>query len=273
MSSLGAGFYLRLMTFVISCHTCDKSSRMSLLSFPDESYVGIDGSSARNYRTALIYLFEFIPIDDPSVVDVMVEITAEEHNITIYNPSTTSKEEKKWSLCCQQQLDVFRNEEFLINIIKGFSIPVGLPWNFVDEVYIPINCDNEFNWILAVVILNERHIRVYDSMSRRMCFYPSSEIQKLIKILPTYLDMSGFLDQKVRTDWSTIEAYRDKMGNLFDVRYVKGIAQQTIGRLSFVAAYTEYFSDGLYVPNDRLDARLLRKRYATLLWSYGEAKV
>ena len=59
----------------------------------------------------------------------------------------------------------------------------------------------------------------------------SSEIQKLAKILPTYLDMSVFLDQKVRTDWSTIEAYRDKMANPFDVQYVEGIFQQTTGSL------------------------------------------
>ncbi|PHU00871.1 hypothetical protein BC332_30658 [Capsicum chinense] len=87
--------------------------------------------------------------------------------------------------------------------------------------------------------------------------------------------MSGFFDQKVRTDWSTIEAYRDKMANLFDVQYVDGIAQQTIGSLdcgSFVAAYVEYLSDGLQVPNDELDAGLLRKRYAAFLWKYGEAK-
>ncbi|KAF3669140.1 putative protein EIN4-like [Capsicum annuum] len=104
---------------------------------------------------------------------------------------------------------------------------------------------------------------------------PSSEIQKLAKILSTYLDMSGFLDQKVRTDWSTIEAYRDKMDNPFDVQYLDGIAQQTIGSLNcdpFVAAYVEYLSDGLQVPNDGLDAGLLYKRYAVLLWKYREVK-
>ncbi|PHT87134.1 hypothetical protein T459_09240 [Capsicum annuum] len=68
---------------------------------------------------------------------------------------------------CQQQSEVSRNEECLINIIKGFSILAGLPWHLVDEVYIPINCGDEFHWVLAVVVLKERRIRVYDSMSRR----------------------------------------------------------------------------------------------------------
>ncbi|KAF3677744.1 hypothetical protein FXO37_04689 [Capsicum annuum] len=176
--------------------------------------------------------------------------------------------------CCQQQLEVSQNEECLINIIKGFSIPAGLPWHLVDEVYIPINCGDEFQWVLAVVVLKERCIRVYDSMSRMRHFGTLSEILKLAKILPTYLDMSGFLYQKVRTDWSTIEVYRDKMANL-DIQYVEGIVQQTIGSLDcvpFVAAYTEYLSDGLQVPNDGLDVGLLRKIYTALLWKYREAK-
>ncbi|PHT55115.1 hypothetical protein CQW23_03601 [Capsicum baccatum] len=207
---------------------------------------------------------------------VDVTVTAEEHNMTVDNPSTTSKDKEKvephidviyyylrknaklqiqeqyryttgnylykvyinnaYDRYCQQQSKVFQNEEYLINIIKGFSNPAGLLWR----------------------------------RSR-----PSFEIQKLVKILPTYLDRSGFLDQKVCTDCSMIESYRDKMANPFDVQYVDRIAQQIIGSLDcspFVVAYAEYLSDGLQVPNDGLDAGLLWKIYAALLWKYGEAK-
>ncbi|PHT78987.1 hypothetical protein T459_17039 [Capsicum annuum] len=83
------------------------------------------------------------------------------------------------------------------------------------------------------------------------------------------------LEIKVRTDWSTIEAYLDKMGNPFDVQYIEGIAQQTISSLNcgpFVTSYPEYLSDGLQVPNDGLDIGLLHKRYVALLWKYGEVK-
>ncbi|PHT97371.1 hypothetical protein BC332_33700 [Capsicum chinense] len=81
--------------------------------------------------------------------------------------------------------------------------------------------------------------------------------------------------KKVLTDCSTIEAYQNKMGNPFNAKYVKGIAQQTIGILDcslFVASYAEYLSDGLQVPNDGLDIELLCKRYAALLWKYRESK-
>ncbi|PHU00678.1 hypothetical protein BC332_30465 [Capsicum chinense] len=131
----------------------------------------------------------------------------------------------------QQQPEASKNEKCLINTIKGFRILSGLPWHLVDEVYIPINCGDEFHRVLAIIILKERRIRVYDSMSWKRRSELSSEIQKLSKILPTYLDISGFLDQKVRTDWSMIEAYRDKMGNPFNVEYIEGISQQPIGSL------------------------------------------
>ncbi|KAF3669377.1 putative protein EIN4-like [Capsicum annuum] len=129
-------------------------------------------------------------------VNVTTEATAEEHNIErevrrwrpVDNPSTAFKEKEKVEPEC------------LTNIIKGFSIPAGLPCHLVDEVYIPINYGDEFHWVLAVVVLKERRIRVYESMSRRRHFGPLSEIQNLVKILPTYLDMSGFLDKKVRID-------------------------------------------------------------------------
>ncbi|PHU07945.1 hypothetical protein BC332_24434 [Capsicum chinense] len=61
--------------------------------------------------------------------------------------------------------EVSQNEKRLINIIKGFSIPAGFPWHLVDEKYIPINYGDEFHWVLAVVVLKKRGIRVYDSIS------------------------------------------------------------------------------------------------------------
>ncbi|KAF3680741.1 hypothetical protein FXO38_02126 [Capsicum annuum] len=143
-----------------------------------------------------------------------LEATTEQHNITVDNPSTASMEEEKVELV---SLKNWKNYPF-----EGFNIS--------DEAVLP------------VVVLKERRIRVYDSMLGRRRSILSSEIQKLAKILPTYLDMCGFLDQKVRTDWSMIEAYWDKMGNPFDVEYVEGIAQQPIGILE-AKAQKSYASD------------------------------
>ncbi|XP_055829526.1 uncharacterized protein LOC129898850 [Solanum dulcamara] len=64
------------------------------------------------------------------------------------------------------------HERFVKNIIRGFSIPAELPWHLVDEVYIPVNCDRDFHWVLAVVVLKKRLIRVYDSSPRRKSSNP-----------------------------------------------------------------------------------------------------
>ncbi|PHU17475.1 hypothetical protein BC332_13170 [Capsicum chinense] len=141
---------------------------------------------------------------DLVVKSVDVTATAEEHNMTVDNSSTSFKDKEKvepvslgeWKnypfegfnisddaskkrtqlindylewiadgllkhhagRYCQQQPKVSQNEECLINIIKGFSIPSGLPWHLVDEVYILINYGDEFHWVLAAVVLKERRI-------------------------------------------------------------------------------------------------------------------
>ncbi|PHU07156.1 hypothetical protein BC332_23645 [Capsicum chinense] len=174
-----------------------------------------------------------------------VTATAEEHTMTVDNPSTASKDEEKVEPISLRER---KNYPF-----EGFNISDEAPKKLIQLI-------NDYSeWIADGL----RHSG------------PSSEIQKLAKILSTYLDMSGFLDQKVHTDWSTIEAYRDKIANQFDVQYIDGIAQQTIGSLDcgpFVSAYAECLRIRLHVPNDGLDAGLLHKRYAALLWKYGEAK-
>ncbi|PHU03467.1 hypothetical protein BC332_28718 [Capsicum chinense] len=75
----------------------------------------------------------------------------------------------------------------LINTIKGLSTPVGQPWHMVNEVFVPINCDGAFHWVLAVTALKKQCIRVYDSMYSSQNRSQTSEIQKLAVILLTYL--------------------------------------------------------------------------------------
>ncbi|PHU02085.1 hypothetical protein BC332_27336 [Capsicum chinense] len=187
-------------------------------------------------------------------MDVIVEATVEEHNITVDNPSTASKKEEK-----VEPVSLGERRNYLFE--RKNHLGRGSNSKKITQL---INDYSE--WIAD---------RLLKHQAGRRRFGPSSEIQKQAKILPTYLDMSDFLDQKVRTDWSTIEAYRDKMANPFDVQYIDGIPQQTISSQDcgpFVSAYVEYLSDRLQVPNDRLDVVLLHKRYATLLCKYGEAK-
>ncbi|PHU18181.1 hypothetical protein BC332_13876 [Capsicum chinense] len=151
------------------------------------------------------------------------------------------------------------NENLINNIIKGFSIPAGLPWHLVDEVYALMNCNQNFHWVLAIIDLKDRRICVYDSLSnlRNMDLFP--EIQKLAVMLPTFLSDSGFFEKKFRTNWSNLDAYRDKLSdttqllntNSFEVEYVQNIIQQDCDSLDygvFVAGYAEYISEGMSIP-------------------------
>ncbi|PHU22928.1 hypothetical protein BC332_08035 [Capsicum chinense] len=121
-------------------------------------------------------------------VDITVEATTEEYNITDDNPSTVSKEEEKVE---------------------------------------PIN-------------LGERKNYPFER------FNISDKAPKKLTLLINYY-----------LEWIT-----------------DGLLKHNAGRNygPFVAAYTEYLSEGLQVPNDELDARLLHKIYVALLWKYGEAK-
>ncbi|PHT44837.1 hypothetical protein CQW23_13995 [Capsicum baccatum] len=129
---------------------------------------------------------------------------------------------------------VASDEIAIPNIINGFCIPANLPWHLVDEVYVPVNCGKEYHWVLTVIVLKERVIRVYDSLSSKRKSEPPTEIRKLAAMLPIYLSDSNFFEKTVRIDWSTLKAYEGKIGmqtgeishNSFDVEYVQNIPQQ-----------------------------------------------
>ncbi|PHU13426.1 hypothetical protein BC332_14631 [Capsicum chinense] len=133
------------------------------------------------------------------------------------------------------------NENAVNNIIKGFLILVGLPWNLVDKVYVPINCNQNFHWVLAVIALKDRRIRVYNSLSNLRNMDSSPKIHKLAVMLPTFLSDSEFFEQTSRTDWPNLDAYRDKMSdttqllntNPFEVEYVQNITQQDCDSLNY----------------------------------------
>ncbi|PHT54946.1 hypothetical protein CQW23_03432 [Capsicum baccatum] len=152
---------------------------------------------------------------------VDVTATAKEHNITVDNLSTASKDEEKVE---PASLGERKNYPF-----KGFNISNEALKKLIQLI-------NDYSEWIADGMLKHH--------AGRRRSGPSSEIQKLAKILPTYLDMSDFLDQKVCIDWSTIEAYRDKMANPFDVQYVDEIAQETIGSRDYSSFIAEYLSNG-----------------------------
>ncbi|KAF3672772.1 hypothetical protein FXO37_07336 [Capsicum annuum] len=175
---------------------------------------------------------------------------------------------------------VANNEDVITNTINGFYIPAGLPWHMIDEVCVPVNCDKEFYWVLTVIVLKERVIRVYDSLSSKRKIEPPNEIQKLTMMLPTYLSDNDFFEKIERTDWSTLEAYKGKLGrqtglisqNPFDIDYVQNIPQQASDILDcgvFVAAYAEILSEGQQVHSFGFDVESQHGRRSSIFEQYN----
>ncbi|KAG5629134.1 hypothetical protein H5410_000851 [Solanum commersonii] len=131
-------------------------------------------------------------------------------------------------------------ENKIVGTIKGFGILGGLPWHLTDKVYVPVNCNGVFHWVLAVVVLKER----------------------CIKTKPTgqFLNLT-----KERTNLT-----HSKSAMLLILPNKQAIVCKYCGL--FIAAYAEFLSEGLQVPSYGISSKTLRMRYASLLWNYGTLK-
>ena len=88
-------------------------------------------------------------------------------------------------------------EDKIVETMKEFGIACGLPWHLTYDVYVPINSNGHFHWVLEVVALKEQCIKVYYSMFSSRCNRKlSSEIQKYCTVLPKYLELRDFFEQK-----------------------------------------------------------------------------
>ncbi|PHU20930.1 hypothetical protein BC332_12081 [Capsicum chinense] len=156
-------------------------------------------------------------------------------------------------------------ERSICEIMQGLCILAGIPWHLIDEVYVPVNCKGLFHWVLAVIVLKERCIHVYDSIKDHRGH--ADEIKELAEMLSTYLTISNFFEKKNHTDWSLLDAYKEKTDqHAFDVHIVDGIVQQSSGTLDslFVEAYAEFSSDRHQIPSSEFDSKKHRTRYASL---------
>ncbi|KAG5581680.1 hypothetical protein H5410_052307, partial [Solanum commersonii] len=90
-------------------------------------------------------------------------------------------------------------------------ILIGLPWHLTDEVYVLVNCNGEFHWVLTVVVLKEQSIKMYDSMSSSRTHKKlSTEIQKLSTMLPKYLESNDFFSKKIKPTGQLLNLTREK---------------------------------------------------------------
>ncbi|KAH0651614.1 hypothetical protein KY285_031743 [Solanum tuberosum] len=124
---------------------------------------------------------------------------------------------------------------------------------------------------------------MYNSSLSTSIKVPSGEIKKLATMLPSYLHDSGFFYHSERTDWSSLDTYKDKQTDMllgpqhdFEVEFVQDIMQQESDSLDcgiFVAAFAEFLSDRIPISKIEFHSEYLHTRYAALLCKYGTEKV
>ncbi|PHU02501.1 hypothetical protein BC332_27752 [Capsicum chinense] len=208
-------------------------------------------------------------------VNVDVTTTAEEHNMTVDNPSNASKDEEKMEPIADELLKHHagrkqNDERYKVNELSlGFDM-----FDFV------VAHPKMKNWFYLMsqpqTCWNDEHIDVI--------FYYLRKKAKL-QIQEQYRYITGNYLYKVYIN-NAYDRYCQQQPEVFQneeclINIIKGGSFPKREMLNqhhqrdcspFVVAYAEYLSNGLRVPNDGLDAGLLRKRYTALLWKYGEAK-
>ena len=81
-------------------------------------------------------------------------------------------------------------ESDIRDYIKGYRLMAAIPWNTIDNVFIPVNVEHKNHSVLAVLSLIDKHIYVYDSYrAAGHNYHVREEIQKLAQLLPMYVSM------------------------------------------------------------------------------------
>ena len=129
--------------------------------------------------------------------------------------------------------NVAKEEDVVCEYIRGYRLHANVPWYTMDNVMIPVNLKDKLHWVLAVVSFKERCIKVYDSYrSAGHDAYVVSEIDKLAKLVPLYLSISGFYRDSQGIDWSAYSSYTDKSHNdPFEVFFISDLPQQKAGSM------------------------------------------
>ncbi|KAF3638687.1 hypothetical protein FXO38_23115 [Capsicum annuum] len=175
-----------------------------------------------------------------------------------------------------QNLNAGGQKHHLIEYINGFRMHAAVPWHTVEDIFIPVNINKKYHWVLAVLSFSERCIFLYDSYESSDHYAAVlAEIEKIATIIPLCLQACDFYVKK-GIDLQNHPRYKDKeSSDMFDVLFEDDLPQQSSESLDcgvFMIMYAECLSYGHKVIATEFNPNALCTRYATLLWDYGIRK-
>lgn len=93
---------------------------------------------------------------------------------------------------------IITENQGILDILNGVSLPFSTPWYLVDYVLVPIWLDETRHWVLAVIDFKNRLIIVHNTSSGKgLALIMRKALLPLSTILPHYLLLTDFYS---RTD-------------------------------------------------------------------------
>ncbi|PHU00255.1 hypothetical protein BC332_30042 [Capsicum chinense] len=131
-----------------------------------------------------------------------------------------------------QNLNAGGKKHHLIEYINGFRMHAAVPWNTVEDIFIPINKKEKHHCVLAVLSFSDRCMFLYDSYESSGHYAAVlAEIEKIETIIPLCLQSCDFYVMK-GIDLQNHPRYKDKeSSDMFDILFEDNLPQQLSGRL------------------------------------------
>ncbi|KAF3632980.1 hypothetical protein FXO38_25827 [Capsicum annuum] len=142
--------------------------------------------------------------------------------------------------------------------IRGYKLLANVPWDFVDNIIIPINVSESVHWILVVFRIIHRCLYVYDSMMGGVVHLKNvlDHVRSLSTMIPMFLVATNFYGKRSDIDWHRKVVYIDKSpSEPLEYVILKNTPQkgpQSIDCGMFVCAFVEYVSHGMFDISNRL---------------------
>ncbi|KAH0688873.1 hypothetical protein KY289_016231 [Solanum tuberosum] len=165
------------------------------------------------------------------------------------------------------------NESDLIDsFIKGKK-PYTDALNVISPAFELEGC----HWILVVFDIVQRSLEVYDSFPARggVNFEVKNIVEMLSIVLPYYLSVVKFYDKRPELKATPKYSGIDEFEKIEFHFITKGVPRQQDDSLDcgvFVAAFSEFVSNGQHILNQQVKADILRKRFGAILWEYARRK-